>query len=70
MSFGRRRTKGVQRLVFSLQGCIPTLSHWVVEIMPLEQMDLLTLAKILQVFESKHADPSSNVEGLVTFCVC
>lgn len=73
LSFGRRRTKGVQRLVFSLQVCLPTLSHWAVEIMPLEQMDLLTLGKIVQVFESKHADPSNSVrhvEVLVTLSVC
>lgn len=43
------------------------------EIMPLEQMDLLTLGKIVQVFESKHADPSNSVrhvEVLVTLSVC
>lgn len=37
--------------------------------MPLEQMDLLPIGKILWIFESKHADPSNSVrhlEDLVT----
>lgn len=39
------------------------------EIMPLEQMDFIRLGKILQIFESKPADPSNSVrhlEDLVT----
>lgn len=64
LSFGRRQAKGVWRPLFSLQGCLPTSGHCVVEIMPLQQMDLVPLGKILQVLESKHADPGISVRHL------
>lgn len=34
------------------------------EIMPLQQMELLLLCKVLQVLESKRADPSNSVRHL------
>lgn len=65
-SFGMRRRKGASRLVFSLQGSLPTSGYWALDILPLEQMDLLTLDKTgMDIWkERKPADPSNGARHL------